>query len=294
MSLPDSALVLGAGRIGRRLCETLRQRGLTVHAAARFSDPATRHELAGLGVNTITYDARESDPATLPDVPLLFLELWAPTEHGLPDGRERIWSLNYHAIGRVAARYAGAADIINGCSGNVYGTHPEPRAEDDLQRPNDEYGLARFAQEKLLDFLCDERGSRLVHLRYYHANTPESGQIRRTAELIKAGESLGPNPDERVQVIAMDDFIRCTVAAAERRHEMPRAVNVCHPRLWTRRELAQRIHQALGQGQVRFDRDAGGREHSTTGDTSLMLKLFGQPQGDLETLIDDVAAAVRA
>ncbi|MEX0887338.1 MAG: NAD(P)-dependent oxidoreductase [Phycisphaeraceae bacterium] len=293
MPLPTSALVLGAsGRIGRRLCESLRDRGLTVHGAARFSDPAVRARLDALGVHTITYSAREDDPAMLPDVPLAFLELWAPAEHSLPDARQRIWSLNYHAVGRVAARYAGQADIINGCSGNVYGTHPEPRAETDPQRPDDEYGLARFAQEKLLDFLCDQRGSGLVHLRYYHANTPESGLVRRLAETIKAGDSLGPNPDERVQVIAMEDFIRCTLAAGERRDALPRAVNVCHPRLWTLRELAERLHAAMGTGAVRFDRDAGGVEHSTTGDATLMREHFGEPTGDVEALIDEVAEAV--
>ncbi|MFW6061038.1 MAG: NAD-dependent epimerase/dehydratase family protein [Phycisphaeraceae bacterium] len=296
MSIDGRIMVIGAsGRIGYRLCEQLRQQNATVLGAARFSDPDTRAALEKMGVQTLPYNVQTDDPATLPDADLLILEVWDPQRHAGPDAYEQIWSLNYTGVGRLVARYAGRADVVNGCSGNVYGSSAHAWTEADAPRPDTEYGLARFAQEKLIDFLCDQAGSRVCHLRYFHANTPDSGAIHRLAQSILRGESLGDAPDAYVRVIGMVDFVRCTLAAAARLDAgtLPRAVNIVHPTLWTRRQLAERIHKALGQGAVVFDRESGGVEQSVYGEPSLMLETFGPPEEDLDTLIDQVCAQVR-
>jgi len=69
-------------------------------------------------------------------------------------------------------------------------------------------------------------------------------------------------------------------------------VNVCHPRIWTVRELAEAIHQQLGRGEVRFDVDRGGQEQSLTGDPSKMVQLFGPPQVPVGVVIGRAVKAV--
>ena len=289
----DKVLVVGAsGVIGRRLCRVLRDRSVDVVGLARFGDADRRRALEVIGVQTIPFDLLQDDPGALPDVRTVFLEIWDPSQHGGKGAREAIWALNYTAIGRLVARYAGRADVINGCTGNVYGTGPDAKSEADPPRPNDEYGLARLAQEHLISFLCDRAGSKAIHLRYYHSNRPGFGRIHAIAKAVLAAESLGDQPDRRLQVIGLEDFVRCTVLAAERIDGLPRAVNVCHPRVWTLRELAERIARQLGSGQVVFDRQTGGHEDSVIGDPACMIEHFGPPREDLDELIARICAAV--
>jgi nucleoside-diphosphate-sugar epimerase len=294
MSEPFDALVLGAsGLVGLPLCRALRDLGQRVCGAARFRDDSARRALEDIGVETVRYDALRDDPAELPDTRRLYLEIWDPGQHGGRGARSAIWELNFHAVGRVAARFADSAHIVNGCSGNVYGTGPQLRSESVPPRPDDEYGLARFAQERLLNYLARRGGRRAVHLRYYHSNAPDSGMIRRVAESVRRGESLGPAPDQRIQLIGRGDFVRCTVEAGRRVEEVPEEINICHPRVWTFRELADRCREELGTGEVVFDRPAGGEEASVLGDPARMIELFGPPREDIEQILRETCRAVR-
>jgi len=289
-------LVAGAsGEVGSRLCHALRERGDEVHGAARFSDPRRAQALEADGVQLHRFDVRRDDPRELPEVDLLFLELWKPA-HLLDAERQDpadVWDLNYHAIGRLVARYAGTADVINGSTGSVYGPRADrPSREDDLPRPDSHYALARFAQEQLIGFLCDEAGSKCAQLRYFIGNSPSSGVLPRMARSIAAGESLGPDPDRRLQVIAIEDFARCTLAVADKLTPEPFCCNVCHPQVWTMRELAERLQSELGRGGVRFERENGGGDGSVCGDTERMRAEFGEPVVALDELIARICAAV--
>ena len=279
-------LVLGAGHVGGRLCRRLREAGYPVAAAARFSRSDTREELAGLGVRAHRFDITRDDPAALPEADLVFLEIWDPTRP------ELIWPINFFGVGRVVARYAGLADFVNGSTAGLYDPAAEtPQKETDLPRPVGEYALSRFAQEKLIDFFCAEHGSRAVHLRYAHANAEDAGVILHLARKILKGESVGSGED-RIQVIGMEDFVRCTAAAADLVSNPPRVINICHPRVWTMRELGQRIRQELGRGEV-VTEDAPAAE-KTMWDASLMIEEFGPPQEDIEELIGRVCRAALA
>ena len=73
---------------------------------------------------------------------------------------------------------------------------------------------------------------------------------------------------------------------------LPEMVHVCHPRIWTIRELPEAVHQQLGRGEVRFDVDRGGAGQSLTGDPGKMVQFFGPPQVSLEVVIDRAVKAV--
>lgn len=266
----------------------------SVAGAARCSDNARSLQAMRLGVDVLSFDVLRDDPALLPDADVLFLEIWDPARPDLA------WPLNVWGVGRVVEEYArrmgSRLTIVNGSTINVYGDGPRAATEDTPCHPNSDYGRSRWAQERLIDGLCARHGCRGIHVRYAHANIPDGGVVRRLAEQIARGESLGADPDARLQIIAMEDFVRVTAAAAiDRASNPPSAVNCCHPRVWTKRALAEEIHRRLGRGSVVFDADSGGLETSAYADAGRMIEWFGEPQTPLNSVIqrvvDDMAAA---
>jgi len=291
-----SALVLGAsGVVGMPLCQSIINEGWQVFGAARFGDAAKKQQLEAMGVETVVFDLTQEDAGVLPDVDVVFLEVWDRNQYSADDQTQAVYHLNYTSIGRVVARYAGKADIVNGSTITLYGPRGDrPSIETDSPRPHNDYAIARHAQELLIDFLCHEAGSRAVHLRYCRSNTANFGVIRHAADAVLAGRSLGTNPDEHTQVISLDDFVRCTVQAALHIDDMPGAVNIVHPTIWTNRSLAQELQKRMGKGEVVFSRETGGAEHSVWADPALMIQTFGTPTVDLDRLIDDVCDAALA
>ncbi|HOR27318.1 MAG TPA: NAD(P)-dependent oxidoreductase [Candidatus Sumerlaeota bacterium] len=282
-SIPASALVLGAsGMIGLPLALALAERGARVYGAARFSDAAKRRMLEERGVAIVPFDVLRDDPAALPDVAALFLEIWDPANPKLT------FELNVHAVGRVVERYAGAATIVNGGTINVYGAGDYLPREDSPCQPDSPYGLSRFVQEQMIEFFCRQRGGKAIHVRYAHTNSASRGMIHWMASRILGGESLGPHPDRRIQVIALEDAVRVTAAACSRAEHPTAAVNCCHPREWGWRELAEEIHRRLGRGSVVFDAPAGGVATTVCADAGRMVEWFGPPQVTLEAMIERV------
>lgn len=289
-----TALVLGAsGMVGEPLARALLADGWQVHGAARFRDDASRETLEGEGVRTHRFDVLHDDPRVLPDVETLFLEIWDPRTRPLDDAKF-VWALNYFGVGRVVERYAGVADIVNGCTINVYGDNAEPASELTPCRPTSEYGHARCAQERLIDYFCVRGVRRGIHVRYAHANAGRRGVLWKMGMSIARGESLGPHPDSRIQVIALEDFVRVTKEAAARVATPPAVVNCCHPRVWSIRELAEALHAQLKCGTVRFDRPSGGLEHSAYACTERMIEWFGEPRVAVEELLARSAREVLA
>ena len=283
-----SALVLGAtGRVGIPLCRELIADGWSVYGAARCTDAQKSEQLRRQGVELQRFDVVEDDPRELPNVEVVFLEIWDPTQPNL------IWPINFYGVGRVVDRYQGVADIVNGCTINVYGASSEAPSEDIPPRPDSDYGRSRYAQEKLIDYFCDRGGRRGIHIRYAHSNSASNGMVYRTARSILAGESLGSHPDQRLRVIAIEDFVRVTCLAVERAANPPVAVNCTDTKIWTLRQLAEELHRRLGRGKVVFDRESGGTEHSVYADPSRMIEWFGAPQVSTETLLGRVVDHLR-
>ncbi len=278
------ALVLGVtGRIGSRLAKSLIDEGWDVHGAARMSVEPAGRELDLYGITTHQFEVTTDDPETLPDVDTLFLEIWDKSKPELN------WEINYYGVGRVVQRYAGEADIVNGSTMSVYGRSPVPRSESTPCRPDRDYGRSRYAIEKLIDYFLYHFDKRGIHIRYAHANSARHGVIRHMAESILAGRSLGPNPDQKIQVIGYEDFVRVTLGAVEYLDNPANLVNCCHPEVFTKRDLAEAIHGKMQRGEVRFDRESGGAEESIHGDPGRMIEWFGEPTIPVDTLIQRVA-----
>jgi len=284
----EAALVVGVtGMVGSGVARALRAEGWHVFGVARGTDDAAALKLAEEGVEVMQYDVTSDDPGALPDVNAVFLEIWDPSRPELN------WEINFYGVGRVVERYAGQATFVNGSTINVYGDGPGLPREDTGCRPTSDYGRSRFAQERLIDYFCYSSGSRGIHLRYAHANTAARGKVRRMAEAILRSESLGAEPDAKTQVIALEDAVRITTAALRKAETPPVAVNCCHPRIWTERELAEAICARLGKGEVVFDRERGGLERSVIADPTRMVTWFGQPAVPVDVIIDRVCRALK-
>ena len=116
----------------------------------------------------------------------------------------------------------------------------------------------------------------------------------RIAESIVNETSLGPDPDSKLQVIGIDDFIRITAGAVDHLENPPAVINCCHPRIWTMREMSKALHSRLGKGRVIFDRESGGIENSYYADPNRMIKLFGEPTVKIELILDAVCEDILA
>lgn len=279
------AFILGiSGTVGEALALALKEAGWAVSGAARFSQPEKQQFLEKRGIETHRFDVTCDDPARLPAADVVFLEIWDPAKPDL------IWPINYFGVGRVVERYAGEADFVNGCTINVYGNTSGQPAEDFPCRPTSEYGRSRYCQERLIDYFCMRSKSGAIHVRYAHANTAKNGVLRRFAETIVAEKSLGADPDARIQVIGLEDFVRVTAGAVRYLDRPPPALNCCHPRVWTKRELAEALQERLGRGRVVFDRSAGGENDSAYARADRMIDWFGEPKISAETLLDRVVA----
>lgn len=283
------ALVAGAsGTVGRALALALVESGWAVHGLARFSNPAVREELEAAGVITHPFDITRDDPAGLPEAEVVFLEIWDPRCRP-----ERLWPLNFYGIGRLVEAYAGRADFVNGCTIAVYGKSASQPDEASPCRPFGEYDRVRYAQERLIDYFCHVSGSRGIHLRYAHANSSGAGLLHRLCRQIIEETPFEEGPGERFQVIALEDFIRVTIAASDHLSDPPALLNCCHPRVWTLQELAGELHRRLGRGSVRFIRPSGGAEDSYIADPQRMIDLLGLPRVPLETVLERVVERYR-
>merc|ERR1711924_293560 len=137
----------------------------------------------------------------------------------------------------------GAADFVNGSTGSVYGPRGDrPSKETDFPCPDTEYGRARMAQEQMIENLAREAGgSRVIHLRYFYGVRMGGGVVQTMAKDMMDGIALGDTPDKLLQIIGVSDLVRCTLNAPQFAAMPAEVVNVCHPEVWSMKELAERV-----------------------------------------------------
>ncbi len=116
----------------------------------------------------------------------------------------------------------------------------------------------------MLEFLTERTGSCVLHLRYFFGNSAETGQLYRAAKAILDGAPQEGPPEKRLQVVALEDIVELnynpiTLVEAHSAY----AINVCHPTVLARRELAEMIHRELGAGKIIFRLGHGEVEHTS-------------------------------
>jgi len=295
--LDGDVLILGAGgKMGPSLARLAARsaersgRPRRILAASRFSDPVVRTNLTNLGIETIAVDLLDrAAVARLPEARnLVFL---AGQKFGTTEGPERTWAMNVLVPSIVAERYP-SSKLVAFSSGNVYPLWPVESpgpSETDPPAPVGEYAQSVLGRERVLAFHAARAGTPMAILRLNYAVEPRYGVLRDLADTIARGApvSLGM---PSVNLIWQRDANAVALLALEHCATPPTVLNLTG-RAVRIRWLAERLAAALGK-TARFE----GPEGTTAllSDPSRAHRLFGEPPTAIETMIERVAAWVRA
>ena len=293
--VPGDIIILGAGgKMGPSLARMVRRADpeRRVFAVSRWSNPHTAEELATLGIEIIRADLLDPRAlTTLPDAPnVVFM---AGQKFGTSNSPAVTWAMNAAVPAFVSERYAGVRTVVFS-TGNVYPlTAPDDggSCETDSPQPVGEYAFSCLARERLFTAAANRHGSPVAIVRLNYAHDLRYGVLTDLATRILRGEPVNLGMSF-VNVMWQGDANALALAAlAHASAPEPFIVNVAGPDILRVADLAC----ALGS---RLDREPvfSGEESDTAllSNASQMMALTGDPLLPLDTLLDWVAAWVRA
>ena len=186
-------VVLGAGgkmgptlaRMAHRAFEAASRNG-SVIAVSRFSDPAVRESLRGLGIRTCVGDLLDRDfLAGLPDAPdVVFM---AGRKFGSTGAEHLTWAMNAYLPGLVADRYR-YARIVVFSTGAVYPfttVQSGGSGEDTYPDPIGEYAQSCLARERVFEFAAESWDTRIATIRLSYALDLRYGVVVDIAESVR-------------------------------------------------------------------------------------------------------------
>jgi len=167
------------------------------------------------------------------------------------------YRLTYNAL-ELAVR-AGVKRVIHASSMNVYGNvRPEqnPVREDLPCAPISHYAIGKFANERLVEVFCKERGISFVNLRMFNVYGPGQNLARTdqglvsifTAMLMKSPKAVSRGSLDRFRdLVHIDDVVKTWLLCASRKEAMG-TFNVGSGQSLTIKELISTIADELGIG----------------------------------------------
>ena len=188
-------LLLGVGgKMGPSLAALLIRAGAKhVVGVSRFSDPAERAYLDGLGVETIAADLlAEGALASLPDAPAVFFLAGFKFGASTEENSGMTWAMNALLPAEVVRRYS-TSRIVYVSSGNVYPFTPVTgagAAESDGVGPVGEYAQSRLGGERLAMHVAAQHSTPLCVVRLFYATECRYGIIQDLAQMVLEGEPI--------------------------------------------------------------------------------------------------------
>jgi UDP-glucose 4-epimerase len=167
------------------------------------------------------------------------------------------YRLTFNAL-ELAARL-GVKRVIHASSMNVYGNvRPDqnPVREDGPCAPISHYAIGKFANERLVEVFCKERGMSFVNLRMFNVYGPGQNLARTdqglvsifTAMLMKGPKAVSRGSLDRFRdLVHIDDVITTWLLCASR-NEATGTFNVGSGKSLTIKELISTIADELGIG----------------------------------------------
>lgn len=285
-------VILGVGgKMGPTLAELLVRAGATqngrrVYGVARFSDPATRQYLDGVGVTTVVADLL--DPAALadlPDAPHVFL--LAGFKFGSSGNPSTTWAMNSLLPARVIERYR-EAQTSYVSSGNVYAFSQitgRGAAEGDATEPVGEYAQSRLGGERLAEYAARSTGARLVTLRLFYATELRYGIIHDIAWRVWSEEPIDLSMGH-VNQIWQGDANGYLARSFPLASDPPTTLNMTGQQVLSVRSIAERIGALVGKEPIFVGREA---PSALLGDTSALVEHLGPPETPVDTVIEWMA-----
>jgi nucleoside-diphosphate-sugar epimerase len=296
---PGDVIVLGAGgKMGPTLARmAARARDgadagsrRRVIAVSRFSAEGTEQFLHQSGVETIKCDLLDRDAvARLPDAPnVVFM---AGQKFGTHDAPSRTWMMNVVVPSICAERYAGAR-IVAFSTGNVYPLRPVGGGgsrETDATAPVGEYAQTCVGRERVFEHYAVSRETKVAIVRLNYAIALRYGVLTDLALKVAYGHAI-PLAMGHVNVIWQGDANRAALELLPHASRSPLIVNVTGSASLSVRDLATALGARLGH-EPKFE----GVEAADAllSNTERMRALLGEPETDLETMLDWVADWVK-
>ena len=297
---PGDIVVLGAGgKMGPTLARmAARARDAEkggarrrVIAISRFSARGVEASLKEAGVETISCDLLDRDAvAKLPDAPnVVFM---AGQKFGTHDAPSRTWMMNVVVPAICAERYAGSR-IVAFSTGNVYPLTPVSAGgarESTAVAPIGEYAETCVGRERVFEHFATTRGTKAAIVRLNYAIALRYGVLTDLAIKIMSGEAI-PLAMGHVNVIWQGDANCAALELLPHASNPPLVVNVTGPATLSVREIATALGKRLGR-EPRFE--GAEAPDALLSNTDQMRSLLGEPETSLDTMLDWVAAWVKA
>jgi nucleoside-diphosphate-sugar epimerase len=298
--VPGDIIVLGAGgKMGPTLARmAARARDAEkgdaqrrVIAVSRFSAGSVQASLRAAGVETVSCDLLDRDAvARLPDAPnVVFM---AGQKFGTHDAPSRTWMMNVAVPAICAERYAGSR-IVAFSTGNVYPLTPASGGgarESDATAPIGEYAETCVGRERVFEHFAAARGTKVAIVRLNYAIALRYGVLTDLALKVARGEPI-PLAMGYVNVIWQGDANRAALELLAHASNPPLVMNVTGSAMLPVRAVAIALGDRLGR-EPRFE----GVEapDALLSSTDRMRSLLGEPETSLHTMLDWVAAWVKA
>jgi nucleoside-diphosphate-sugar epimerase len=296
---PGDIIVLGAGgKMGSTLARmAARARDAAgagprrrIIAVSRFSSDGTEQLLHQAGVETIKCDLLDRDAvARLPDAPnVVFM---AGQKFGTRDAPSRTWMMNVVVPSICAERYAGTR-IIAFSTGNVYpltAVSGGGSREADATAPVGEYAQTCVGRERVFEHYATSGDTKVAIVRLNYAIALRYGVLTDLALSVAYGHAI-PVAMGHVNVIWQGDANRMALELLPHASSPPLIVNVTGTATLSVRELAAALGARLGR-EPRFE--GAEAADALLSNTERMRSLLGEPETDIDTLLDWVADWVK-
>ena len=297
---PGDVVILGAGgkmgptlaRMAARAAEQADgKKRRRVIAVSRFGSDDVRAELERHGVETIRADL--TDPAVVARLPaapnVVFM---AGQKFGTTEAPSRTWIMNVVAPAHCAARYAGSR-VVAFSTGNVYplrGVLGGGANEGTKPQPVGEYAASCLGRERVFEHYASTAESKVAIMRLNYAIELRYGVLADLALRIVNGK-LVPLAMGYVNIIWQGDANRIALEMLPLADSPPLVLNVTGRETLSVRTLALELGNRL---DMKPDFDGSEAPDALLSDTTRMRSLMGDAEMPLDTMLDWVAAWVRA
>jgi nucleoside-diphosphate-sugar epimerase len=245
----------------------------TVHAVARFSDPAQQRALESHGVHTITFDMANPDLSPLPKSVDIVINYGV-----LPPNHRDAYDVNVGASGRLASRYRSCEAFIHGSTGSLYQYQGERalREEDPygLHSSAENYAASKIAAEYLLKHLSVEYNMPTTMVRIFSFYGPRGGGVTQRIDQVAQGQPVSVYPGVRNVHTPLyeDDYVEKTIAAASIAKAPAEIINVGGTEPITTQEYCAIAGELLGKKPIFVENS---KSWPIWADTTRMVKLLG-------------------